>query len=250
MKRIGTTETYDPAFVPDWERRLKEVNIIITKQLTDELIEKLIDYKDRCILHLTCTGLGGSVWEPGAKDLYWSHNQFNKLITLGFPIDQCVLRIDPIIPINAEMFKRLSEVLDNFLGPNNGIDNPNQWHLRCRISVIDQYMHIKSKLPIKLPWDTFHAPQYVVDKTAEFLSKWKDYYQFEACAEEGFTQDWIDHCGCASTKDIELLGHNPNEFDLTLNSSRYGCTCIKKVNILGVTPKRCDHKCTYCYWKN
>ena len=37
MKFIGITETYDPCFVPDWETRLLESNIIISKELSDEI---------------------------------------------------------------------------------------------------------------------------------------------------------------------------------------------------------------------
>ena len=39
MKSIGITETYDPCFVPDWETRLLDANIIISKELSDEMIE-------------------------------------------------------------------------------------------------------------------------------------------------------------------------------------------------------------------
>lgn len=30
MNRIGITETYDPCFVPDWEVRLLDANIVIS----------------------------------------------------------------------------------------------------------------------------------------------------------------------------------------------------------------------------
>lgn len=33
MNRIGITETYDPCFVPDWEVRLLDANIVISKEL-------------------------------------------------------------------------------------------------------------------------------------------------------------------------------------------------------------------------
>ena len=31
MKQIGITETYDPCFISDWETKLQDVNIIISK---------------------------------------------------------------------------------------------------------------------------------------------------------------------------------------------------------------------------
>ena len=40
MKQFGITETGDPAFVSGWEKRLLEANIVISKELTDEMIER------------------------------------------------------------------------------------------------------------------------------------------------------------------------------------------------------------------
>lgn len=63
-QRIGTCEASEIAFNLDAFDRLYKANIIITKRLTDELIEKLIEHKDKIILHLTCTGMGGTRVEP------------------------------------------------------------------------------------------------------------------------------------------------------------------------------------------
>ena len=57
---IGITETSDPCFHLDLFDKLYEANIIITKNLSTKLIEKLIENKDRCILHMTVTGMGVS----------------------------------------------------------------------------------------------------------------------------------------------------------------------------------------------
>ncbi len=38
MKQIGITETFDPCFIQDWETRLLEANVIISKELTDEMV--------------------------------------------------------------------------------------------------------------------------------------------------------------------------------------------------------------------
>ena len=62
--RIGVTEAGEIAFNLDAFDRLYKANIIITKRLTDELIEKLIEHKNKIILHLTCTGMGGTRIEP------------------------------------------------------------------------------------------------------------------------------------------------------------------------------------------
>ena len=61
---IGITETSDPCFHLELFDRLYDGNIIVTKNLSNKLIEKLIENKDKCILHCTCTGMGGSKIEP------------------------------------------------------------------------------------------------------------------------------------------------------------------------------------------
>jgi hypothetical protein len=67
MRKIGITETYDPCFVPDWETKLLDANIVISKELNDEMIEKLLVTQDRVICHHTVTGQGGTVLEPNVK---------------------------------------------------------------------------------------------------------------------------------------------------------------------------------------
>ena len=47
MKYVGITETYDPCFVPDWETKLLEANVVISKELSDEMVEKLLIVQDR-----------------------------------------------------------------------------------------------------------------------------------------------------------------------------------------------------------
>lgn len=56
---VGITETYDPCFVKDFESMLTQpVNIVITKELTDKLIDICIRNKEKIILHHTVTGHG------------------------------------------------------------------------------------------------------------------------------------------------------------------------------------------------
>ena len=43
MRKIGVTETYDPCFVTDWETYLLEANVVISKELNDEMIEIYVD---------------------------------------------------------------------------------------------------------------------------------------------------------------------------------------------------------------
>ena len=61
---IGIVENTDPCFHLEIFDNLYLGNIIITKRLTDKLIEKLVENKDKCILHFTITGFGNTKVEP------------------------------------------------------------------------------------------------------------------------------------------------------------------------------------------
>ena len=106
--RIGVTESGEIAFNLDAFDRLYKANIIITKRLTDELIEKLIEHKEKIILHLTCTGMGGTRIEPFVPKLQDTYKKFLKLIEGGFPVSQVVLRVDPIVPTKKGLLTAMS----------------------------------------------------------------------------------------------------------------------------------------------
>ena len=147
---IGITETSDPCFHLDIFDNLYDANIIITKNLSSKMIEKLIENKDKCILHMTVTGMGGSKIEPFVPEPSINLKQIKKLIENGFPVQQIVLRIDPIV-ITDKGINTCINVLEMF--KDVGIK-------RVRISFMDMYNHTKKRFinsGIKLPYDTFHA---------------------------------------------------------------------------------------------
>lgn len=245
MKQFGITETGDPAFVSGWEKRLLDVNIVISKELTDEMIEKLVDNQNKVIFHHTVTGLGGSVFEPGVKEQNHELEQARKLFDAGFPISHYVLRVDPIVPVNKETIDKAFSVLSNWLTFGK--------RLRCRISIMDLYNHVKERF-----WENsiqvqfgFTASDSVFDYIARKTGEWKDHYEFECCAEPKLaTVPWIDSCGCASEKDLRILGLDPSEYGRPENPQRKTCMCLAKKQILGVKPSRCEHKCLYCFWRD
>ena len=110
---IGITEAGEVAFDLSVFDRLCLGNIIITKRLTDVLVKKLVENNDRIILHLTCTGMGGSKVEPLVPTVEQTREKFDNLIEAGFPVDHVVLRVDPIIPTNKGIETALS-VIDKF----------------------------------------------------------------------------------------------------------------------------------------
>lgn len=97
---IGITERGDASLDFTWMDKMDRVAaaILITKNLNDRFIESVLPFKDKVIVHATVTGMGGTVIEPRVPETEWSHAQVLKLIDAGFPVQQIVLRVDPIIP--------------------------------------------------------------------------------------------------------------------------------------------------------
>ena len=237
---IGICESTDPSWHLEIFDNLYSGNIIITKRLTDKLIEKLVENKDRCILHFTVTGLGDTKVEPIVPSVEQSFKKFKKLIEDGFPIEHVVLRIDPIIPTERG-WKSVEHVLDTFRG--SGIK-------RVRFSVLDMYNHVKERFKevgIPLPYETFHAP---LEKRLEIRDKLveigkKDGFEVEACGEPG-----IESVSCLSQKDIDILGLT-DKIKLEGNKGqRKSCHCpSNKKELFKKGFMKCPNGCQYCYIK-
>lgn len=240
--RIGTTESGEIAYNLDAFDRLYKGNIIITKRLTDKLIEKLIEYKDKIILHLTVTGMGSTRIEPFVPNPQATLGKLQKLIDGGFPIDHIVLRIDPIVP-TIKGLNTATSVLRLFRGL--GIK-------RVRISFLDNYKHVRERfkeIGVELYNGEFHAPlkERLKCLTAiKYCAEECGYESVEACGEPG-----IDSVPCLSQKDIDILGLTD---DITLEGSkgqRNSCHCpSNKKELLKIKPHKCNNGCLYCYWKD
>ena len=241
-QRIGTCESGEIAFNLDAFDRLYKGNIIITKRLTDKLIEKLIEHQDKVILHLTCTGMGSTRIEPFVPSVEETHDKFVKLIEGGFPISHVVLRVDPIVPTDKGINTALN-VLKRFGGL--GIK-------RVRISFLDNYKHVQERfktIGIELYGGEFHAP---LAERLDALEKIKQcafecgFESVEACGEPG-----IESIPCLSQKDIDILGLS-DEIELVGSAEqRKSCGCpANKKELLRLKPHRCENNCLYCYWHN
>ena len=240
-QQVGITESGEIAFNMEAFDNLRKANIIITKRLTDKLIDKLVENKDKIILHLTCTGMGGSKIEPFVPTVNSTVEKFKILLEKGFPIKNVVLRIDPIVPTQKGINTALN-TLDNFTPLSIK---------RVRISIIDMYQHVKERFMdnrIPLPFDGFHAPlqlrKTIYEKFSEYAKKYN--FELEVCGEPG-----IESIPCISQKDIDILGLT-NEITLIGSAGqRKSCGCpSNKHEILKEKPHRCNNKCLYCFWKS
>lgn len=238
---VGITEASEVSFNLDVFDRLYDANIIITKRLTNALIDKLIENKDKIILHLTCTGWGGSELEPFVPNMYYTRKKFGQLLERGFPIEHCVLRIDPCIPTKRGV-EAMCGVVRQF--SDTGIK-------RVRFSVLDMYDHVKKRFKekgLEIPYETFHAPLEVRKKMYDVLVGLGLKYGFEveSCAEPD-----IESVPCLSQKDIDILGLTDKIKLIGNKGQRSNCHCPsnKQELIKEGFKKKCGNGCNYCYIK-
>ena len=241
---IGITETSDPCFHLELFDNLYDGNIIVTKNLSNKLIEKLIENKDKCILHCTCTGFGGSKIEPFVPTVEQTVKKIEKLIDGGFPVKQIVLRIDPIVPTDkgVETAKNVLKAFQKF-----GVQ-------RVRISFLDMYKHVKERFndaDVKLPYESFHADMKLRHKAYRDLCECAyeyGYYHVYSCGEPGFTET-----PCISQMDIDILGLTDKIKLVDKKGQRSTCFCPSNKRQLiswEESRKKCGHECLYCYMKN
>lgn len=258
--KIGLTEWGDPSVNYTWIDNMKYVQgaILITKNITDKFISEVlkISKEKPVIVHCTCTGWGGTIIEPGVPPYKTQLNQLKKMTETGFPAERVVLRIDPIYPsING--LKRVHSVLtycfDTLKIPIG----------RIRISVIDEYKHVKQRykeagLP-NLYGDSFQASQEQLELVNSLLEPWskKLNIKFELCAENALfalaqEKDCYAVKGCVNKDDVEkLMGLKvPNGMPIN-GQHRSGCSCLDcKLQLIKRNSGQCPHKCIYCYIQN
>lgn len=246
--KIGVTERGDGGIDLSWVNKLDKVDgaIIITKNLTDECIEAILNNQEKLLLHCTCTGLGGSVLEPNVPDYKIQLKQLQKLVERGFDASRVVLRVDPLIPTDKGL-KTAQEAFDYAMETIPNIK-------RVRVSIIDMYPHVRERftnLGLPLPYGNNFAPgaehiRMVNDLVRENKKKYPG-VSFESCAEGKLIS--CEQVGCVSQKDVDLLG-------LTMDDSsaegyqRKGCLCLSCKTELLTSKHPCKHQCVYCYWKN
>lgn len=234
---IGITERGDAGLDFTWKKKMNLVAmaILITKNVNNNFIDSVLPFKNKVIIHATITGYGGTVLEPNVPDYNWSIHQLEKLIQRGFPADQIVVRIDPIIPTSKGLDK-VKKVLDETKKLNIK---------RVRFSFLDMYFHVKERFKnkgIRIPYDKMPSIE-DVNKCFDLFKQYSSSFSFESCAEKNQYQK-----GCISQTDIDILGLN---IKLEGNKhQRKGCLCPKNKFELLENKKRCQHQCLYCYWQD
>lgn len=253
--RIGITEQGDAGLNLSWYDKLKSGKydgaILITKNANLRFINKVMDLYEsgftNIILHIGCTGYGGTPTEPNVPEYTFQLNAIKTLLDKNFPASHIVLRIDPIIPTDTGLI-RPKMVLNEFTAMNTGIT-------RVRISLLDEYKHVKERIKKQnhTPFYTgFYPDQTMMSHAASMLSHYPS-LEFESCAEDKFVQfanlPNLHTQGCISRKELEIFGL-PYEPMLENMQHRNGCHCLSCKTELLNERKQCPHKCIYCYWRD
>lgn len=250
--RIGITERGDASRDFQWIDKLNTVDgaILITKNLTDKFIYHVLRCDKPVIIHVTCTGYGGTELEPNVPDYKKQIANAVELINKGFPVNCIVLRIDPILPTQKGLTK-LSSVLDEYQRTlyYMGVD-------RIRVSILDEYKHVKQRF-IEHGWysiygDSFQPSDQQVMSVAQVLESYS--FNFETCAESKLAScsnaSNIQELGCVSMKDLDCMGINYDGLAMYENpQNRKGCHCLSWKTELLTNKCQCPNGCVYCYWR-
>lgn len=243
--KIGITERGDAGLDLSWTNKLNSVNgaVIITKELTSGCREALLEHKGKVILHATITGWGGTVIEPCVPPAADTLAEVVELVEDGFPMNQVVIRIDPVIP-SIEGIDRMLDVLERSYA--NGFT-------RFRTSVVDMYPHARRRFKaagLPLPYGEGFSPSKdilaEVDRKLQYFQRFHHNTRIEACAEPGLTS--AVQCGCISSYDLTLLGLEDD--DAPGGYQRGNCLCYSGKKELLENKARCPHQCLYCYWRD
>lgn len=255
--RIGITERGDAGIDLSWAGKLQYGNfdgaVLITKNITEpfkDSVLKLHEMGRKIIVHGTCTGWGATRIEPNVPEYHKQIDSFKNLCSRGFPMEQCVLRIDPIMPTENGM-KQVRKVLA--YAKEQGLIPA----MRIRISIFDEYRHVKERFRAMnvipcYPGNDFQASTEQFKAVAAMLSEYD--YTFYTCAEPKLLRyarhGQVKASGCVSEQDLALLGL-PVPEELSINMQhRGGCLCLSCKTEMLTERKQCPHKCAYCYWKD
>lgn len=260
--RIGVTEAGDAGIDLSWFDKIKngafDGALLITKvSYLKSFQEKALELNETkpVIIHAGITGWGGTPMEPALKPYNEALASIRQFIDNGFPAEQIVLRVDPIIPTD-EGIRRAQSVITEAKAVIPDVK-------RIRISIYDDYHNSRAEMIRRgyEPVDNFTkwkneqerrpSPD-VVRRVAEaLLAVADDNQHFELCAEPELAAAYPDRFhwfGCVSQKDCDIMGITVPEGTRINGQNRFGCRCLQlKTEVLS-NKRRCPNNCAYCYW--
>lgn len=207
-----------------WQFNAGIVNVIGSRFLVQEnkeFIRTLVLRKDELILHVVCSGYGGSRFEPNVPSMERIAEGVGYLAGKGFPVYQMVLRIDPVFP-NEKGINVVLKVLDRFR--STGITRVRIRFIDFTRKIKDNFSSVFGKIPCNGSVNDYEIKN-AIQKIREY-----GFYDYEICPYEG----------CLSNKDLFIL-----KLGKVCNATRQDCSCLSGTTDLLYT-KHCDADCIYC----
>lgn len=213
--------------------------VLITKKITHSFIREAIRFKNKVIVHVTCTGLGNTIFEPNVPDYKDQIDRALVMVRYGFPKDQIIIRFDPIIPVPDGIY---------FADSTIRYAESNDFH-KFRVSIIDMYPHVANRfnsIGLGVPFKGFKPPAINIEHVSDMLRRHSSSY-ITTCAED---IPGIESTGCISGEVLDILGIKYDEsITSSLKNNRQGCKCLKCKTELLSNRQPCPNNCLYCYWK-
>ena len=232
------------------KQKLTEINIIHTKNITQEFADFCLENKHRIFLHVVINGMGGTMFEPKIPSVKKMFNMLHYLLSKGFRQQQILVIVNPILP-NDNGLKALSLLLRVFT-------EFKELRLRTiRFNVLT-YTEVPDKVGkfqignenIRKRQSTKYCMQYLI-KTPDF---WKKFY---ALKEQYHAIIGIDSGESALIGINELIAFGINNDWVNEQGKHEKIINYKKgnrfkpiVNIIsGNFAVRCSNRCLLCPWK-
>lgn len=259
---IGMTEAGDAGWDLSWYDKILNRaeclgGILITKAGNNPLFQQraleLLEHKP-IIIHFGCTGWGHTKMETGNVNAREYLKSMRSFIDMGFPAENIVLRVDPIIPtelglrVALPVIRMRDEIIPDVK--------------RIRISIYDDYhaahdeMSRRGYEPVddntkwKSEMERRPTPEQVTFVARNLIATAPDQI-FECCAEPEIAQAFPDNfvwTGCLSDTDLDIMGIKKPENIGINGQNRFGCRCLMMKKELLSNKKRCPNNCAYCYW--
>lgn len=242
--KIGITERGDAGLDYSWQNKLSTVDgaVLITKSLSPKFREAVSTVSGKVIVHVTCTGYGGTVLEPNVPKWDVQLMEADKFNS-GFKASRVVIRVDPIIPTEKGITTAKAVI----------VRAADMGFKRFRVSVLDMYPHVKERFAeagLPLPYgDNFYPDSSQFEAVDAMLAEIKDMFPdivIEGCAEPQLRN--VIQAGCIGPKEISILC--PNETYEKSPYQRATCMCCGGKTELLNNKHRCPNGCLYCYWKD
>lgn len=259
---IGMTEAGDAGRDLSWFEKLTSDDayagaILITKYgqspAFQQKVRELFSIKP-CIIHFGCTGWGSTAMEPGNVPPEELISSIRSFIDSGFPAENIVLRIDPIIPTPEGLEKAKAVLaLSQRIIPDV---------TRIRISIYDDYHAARAEMIRRGYQPIDHITKWKnemerrpterqIQRVAGALMAAAPHQKFELCAEpelNDFLPDIFHWSGCLSKKDCDIMGITVPDGIGINGQNRFGCRCLMMKKELLSNKRRCPNNCAYCYW--